>query len=237
MNLLFLLTYSANLTFMAHNINDDKYYYLVDYYCKNDCKGLIYCTQVLFSVGRPGDDGCRNGDSFTQCGGYKCNLPEQTPEITPMNTLSMTPEQTPEVTLVMTPELTPQITPEQTPMNTPNATLLIIIPPEQTPEITSKEVEYIIVESKEQDVNKLLIYIIVALLAFIILTLFIIIIYCCCKRRTQEYSSSTSTIEMEVPKKIITDDKILKTVTVFEDTDPFEDDFVVSDGYFDQMEK
>ena len=243
MNLLFLLAYSSNLTFIAHNIKDDKYYYRVDYYCKNDCKGLIYCTDVLFSVGRPGDDWCRNGDSFSACGIYKCKLPEQTltPELTPEQTPEITPYTTPMTTAEQTPEITPMntlaMTPEQTPMNTPNATYLIIIPPEQTPEITSKEVEYIIVESKEQDVNKLLIYIIVALLAFIILTLFIVIIYCCCKRRTQEYSSSTSTMTIEVPKKIITDDQILKTISIFEDTDPFEDDFVVSDGYFDQMEK
>ena len=215
--------------------------YNVDYYCEDDCKGLNYHTGVfaMFQVPAASHNKCSNGE-YVSSGIDKCGLPEITP--TPELTPEITPELTPEITVEQTPEITPMntlaMTPEQTPMNTPNATYLIIIPPEQTPEITSKEVEYIIVESKEQDDNNLLIYIIIALFAFIILILFIVIIYCCCKRRTQEYSSSTIEIDELPPHP----PEILPTITInsfneYDDTDPFENDFIVSDEYFDQMEK
>ena len=263
MNLLFLLAYSSNWTFTRYDPHIYSFIYNVDYYCEDDCKGLNYYNGVLYIFQLPSasHNKCLNDDSVIGVGIDKCGLPEQTPEITLTMTPDLTPQITPELTPMITPnttyliiippeqtpELTPEITVEQTPEQTPEITPQItpkqtpMNTPEQTLEITSKEVEYVIVESKEQDDNNLLIYIIIALFAFIILILFIVIIYCCCcKRRTQEYSSSTSTIEIDkLPPQ---PPEILPTITInsfneYEDTDPFENDFIVSDEYFDQMEK
>ena len=77
-------------------------------------------------------------------------------------------------------------------------------------------------------------YIGLSLFAFwIIIT--IIIICCCCKKKKQ-IESTTESSSPEIIQ-LWPENHFPATITVNEDSDPFAEDFVVSDSYFDAMDQ
>ena len=141
---------------------------------------------------------------------YECSqVPEQTPH------------QTPELTPYQTPELTPQLTPEQTANYT--------VPRTEEPSISFKIIE-------EQQ-SKVYIYTTIGFFALLFIIILIVIIYCC--RKKHEATSGSIDAEEEVPV-ILPAQQFPITITLDEFpsySDPFSEDFQVSDEYFDALEK
>ena len=128
---------------------------------------------------------------------------------------------TPEIT----PDSTPQLTPYQTPEQTPNSS----VPKTEEPAISFKIIE-------EQQSN-IYIYTTIGFFAVLFITVLIILIVCCHKK--PEASSEQSISSAEVPVILPTQDFPI-TITLEDfptDSDPFQEDFQVSDSYFEALEK
>ena len=172
------------------------------------------------------------------------NTPKESPEITPEETpertlLLITPGETPHITVetapwetfeaspVKSPEDTPpQISPEQSPIQSPRITI---------PLPTFESAFYVekIVEKKE-----IPIYVFIILGAILIL-LAVIIIILCLRRRKESSTSYSSSVSIEVNNDVVQAIEAgpdVFTINIWDDTDPFEDDFQVSDEYFDIMD-
>ena len=140
--------------------------------------------------------------------------------IRPPRTPAMTPEETP----AMTPYETPDLTPYQTCSATPNATIFKTEEP---------SISFMIIQEQPDRFFQYL-YIGLSLFAFwIIIT--IIIICCCCKKKKQ-IESTTESSSPEIIQ-LWPENHFPATITVNEDSDPFAEDFVVSDSYFDAMDQ
>ena len=77
-------------------------------------------------------------------------------------------------------------------------------------------------------------YIGLSVCAFLVIII-IFIIWCWCKKKKQIESTSESSSPQII--QIYPQNQFPATITVNEYSDPFEDDFVVSDSYFDALEQ
>ena len=150
--------------------------------------------------------------------------------ITPNLLMKYECSQVPEQTLHQTPELTPYQTPELTPQLTPEQTANYTVPRTEEPSISFKIIE-------EQQ-SKVYIYTTIGFFALLFIIILIVIIYCC-RKKHEATSGSTIDAEEEVPV-ILPAQQFPITITLDEFpsySDPFSEDFQVSDEYFDALEK
>ena len=202
------------------------------------CSSLCYCFPQQVEVNKS----CQDVDEEdfmmrpNELMKVLCIRPPRTPAMTPEETPAMTPYQTPYETPDLTPYQTPYQSPHQTPYETPDLT------PYQTCSATPNatifkteepSISFMIIQEQPDRFFQYL-YIGLSLFAFwIIIT--IIIICCCCKKKKQ-IESTTESSSPEIIQ-LWHENQFPATITVNEDSDPFAEDFVVSDSYFDAMDQ
>ena len=226
-----LLALNATCVITCYKISKGECrFYLEDgtYDAQSLCiKKYCYCFPEQVKVDKPCPE--VQYSDYKQLMGVACleTIPNgtRTPEITPDSTPQLTPYQTPQ----LTPELTPYQTPELTPQLTPEQTANYTVPRTEEPSISFKIIE-------EQQ-SKVYIYTTIGFFALLFIIILIVIIYCCHKKR--EDSSAESIDAEEVPVILPTQDfPITITLDEFPSySDPFSEDFQVSDEYFDALEK
>ena len=199
---------------------------------------LCYCFPEQVVVDKP----CAEVDeedfmSSNELMKVRCVLPNRTPQQTPQQTPDLTPQQTPEQTPDSTPQLTPYQTPEQTPYQSPFQTPDLTTaqtPNSSVPKTEEPTISFKIIEEQQSQVY---IYATIGFFAVLFITVLIVVICCCHKK--PEASSEQSISSAEVPVILPTQDFPI-TITLEDfptDSDPFQEDFQVSDSYFDALEK
>ena len=170
--------------------------------------------------------------------------PEETPPRTPERTPEKTPNQTPDLTPYQSPHQTPDLTPYQTPHETPYQT------PYETPDLTpyqtcSATPNATIFKTEEPSISFMIIqeqpdrffqYLYIGLSLFAFWIIITIIIICCCCKKKKQIESTTESSSPEIIQ-LWPENHFPATITVNEDSDPFAEDFVVSDSYFDAMDQ
>ena len=206
-------------------------------YCSDDCSGTTYGMPFLNDEFND-ISGCYPGricTEYEQCipptptpNETPNQTPHETPDITPYQSPYQTPHETPDLTPYQSPYQTPYETPDLTPYQTCSATPNATIFKTEEPSIS-----FMIIQEQPDRFFQYL-YIGLSLFAFwIIIT--IIIICCCCKKKKQ-IESTTESSSPEIIQ-LWPENHFPATITVNEDSDPFAEDFVVSDSYFDAMDQ
>ena len=186
--------------------------------------------------------------------------PEETPAMTPEETPAMTPPRTPEKTPNQTPHETPDLTPYQTPYQSPHQTPDLTPyqtpyqspyqTPYETPDLTpyqtcSATPNATIFKTEEPSISFMIIqeqpdrffqYLYIGLSLFAFWIIITIIIICCCCKKKKQIESTTESSSPEIIQ-LWHENQFPATITVNEDSDPFAEDFVVSDDYFDAMDQ